>query len=278
MINTPSMQDLLTAGVHFGHKVSRAHPRMKSYIFGARDGVSIIDLAFSEEKLKEASESAYAFGKEGKILLIIGTKKQAQDIVKDLARENDIPYLTSRWIGGLLTNFDEIKRNVKKLLTLKDAKEKGTLQRTKKEQLLITRRLEKFDKEMGGVATMDKLPDGVFVVDGVSDNTAIIEARKMGLKVWGICDTNADPFWFDYPVPANDDGIKSIKIVCETVIEAYAKGRKDGGLKDTTKATRDADKKEAETPEELSEETKKETEALEEVVEKAVVEEASRKE
>lgn len=278
MINTPSMQDLLTAGVHFGHKVSRAHPRMKSYIFGARDGVSIIDLAFSEEKLKEASESVYNFGKEGKILLIIGTKKQAQDIVKDLARENDIPYLTSRWIGGLLTNFDEIKRNVKKLLTLKDAKEKGTLQRTKKEQLLITRRLEKFDKEMGGVATMDKLPDGVFVVDGVSDNTAIIEARKMGLKVWGICDTNADPFWFDFPVPANDDGIKSIKIVCETVIDAYAKGRKDGGLKDTTKATRDADKKEAETPEDLSEETKKETEALEEVVEKAAIEDAGRKE
>jgi len=216
-IKTPDMQELLEAGSHFGHKVSRGNPGMKRYIFGARDGVHIIDLAKTEELLKEAVAAAYEFGKMGKTLLLVGTKKQAQQIVKDLAREADSPFLADCWVGGLYTNFDEIRKNIKKLNDLKVAQSKGELSMyTKKEQLLIARKLEKFNLQLGGVADLEKVPDGIFIIDAVSDNTAVKEANKLGVKVFGICDTNADPAWFDFPVPANDDGIKSIKLISES--------------------------------------------------------------
>lgn len=286
-IKTPDMQELLGAGVHFGHKVSRGHPKMKRYIFGARDGVHILDLAHSEEQLKEAAEAAYQMGKAGQVLLMVGTKKQAQDVVAELAKEADTFYLNKTWYGGIFTNFDEIKKNWKKLSELKAEQEKGTLSRyTKREQMLIGKKLYKFTNEMGGAIGMTKMPDALFVVDAVGDNIAVREANKMGVKVIGLCDTNADPTWFDYPVAANDDGIKSIKIVCETIIRAYAEGKKEAGIKvgvreeaaKSTKGTKGTTGEAGDVKEEeLDEVLAQEAAVIEEEIEKKVVDESSRK-
>lgn len=300
-IKTPDMQELLAAGVHFGHKISRGHPKMKRYIFGARDGVHILDLAQSEAQLKEAAQAAYEMGKAGEVMLLVGTKKQSQDLIAELAKEADTPYLNQTWVGGIFTNFDEIRKNLKKLRELKEEQDKGQLTRyTKREQLLISKRLGKFEREMGGVYSMDKMPDALFIVDAVSDNIAVREANKMGVKVIGLCDTNADPTWFDYPVASNDDGIKAIKIVCETIIRAYAAGKKEAGMSTApadavkvgeAKQSLSVDKKEeapkkAAKKEDKSEETKEEVldetlaeeaAAIEEEVEKEVVDESSRK-
>ena len=286
-IKTPDMQELLGAGVHFGHKISRGHPKMKRYIFGARDGVHILDLAQSEAQLKEAAEAAYEMGKSGAVMLIVGTKKQAREVVEGLAKEADTPYLSETWAGGTFTNFDEIKKNWKKLSDLKTEQEKGTLSRyTKKEQLLISKKLTKFTREMGGALSLEKLPDVLFVVDAVSDNIAVREANKMGIKVIGLCDTNADPTWFDWPVASNDDGIKAIKIICETIIRAYAAGKKEAGIKvgetKSTTGTKGTKGTKGETQEEkveevLDEPLAQEAAAIEEEVEKKIVDESSRK-
>jgi small subunit ribosomal protein S2 len=289
-VTVPSMQDLLTAGAHFGHKVSRAHPKMREYIFGARDGISIIDLEKTEKKLKEAVDQAYKLGKEGKVLLVVGTKKQSKEIAKDLAKEADTPYLVERWVGGMMTNFEEMRKKIRKLSELKEEQEKGQLSRyTKKEQLLLSRRLEKYDREYGGVVEMTKLPDAIFLVDAVSDMTAVKEAQRMNIMLLGLSDTNADPNWFDYPVPANDDGIKSIKIVCEAVIRAYAQGKKEAGHKTNPAKTsvedkaepaeeKKADEKKEEQVEEVTPANiEEETAVLEEIVEKKALEESERK-
>ncbi len=285
-IKTPDMQELLEAGAHFGHKVSRGNPGMKRYIFGARDGVHIVDLAKTEELLKEAVKGAYEFGKANKTLLIVGTKKQSQQIVRDLAKEGELPFLADCWVGGLYTNFEEIRKNIKKLNDLKVAQTKGELSMyTKKEQLLIARKLQKFDLQLGGVANMEKVPDGIFVIDAVSDNTAVKEANKLGVVVFGICDTNADPAWFNFPVPANDDGIKSIKIISESIIRSYVQGKKEAGsavteapkAEEPKKTAQKEEKIEAKKEEVLDEAIAKEAEALEEEVEKEVLQESERK-
>ncbi len=281
-IKTPDMQELLGAGVHFGHKISRGHPKMKRYIFGARDGVHIIDLAVSESQLKEATQAAYDLGKAGGVMLIVGTKKQAQELVESLAKEADTYFLAHKWAGGILTNFDEIRKNIKKLSELKTEQEKGTLSRyTKREQMLIGKKLIKFDKDMGGIVDMAKMPDAIFVVDAVGDNIAVREANKTGVKVFGLCDTNADPTWFDWPVASNDDGIKAIKIICETVLRAYAQGKKDAGIKvgevvtKETKATKATKETETSAKEEvLDEELAQEAAAIEEEVEKKLLKRA----
>lgn len=284
IIKTPDMQELLAAGVHFGHKVSRGHPKMKRYIFGERDGVHIIDLAVSEAQLKEAAQAAYELGKSGGVMLLVGTKKQAREVIEDLAKEADTPYLTEKWAGGFFTNFDELRKNIKKLIELKEEQEKGQLSRyTKREQMLISKKLDKFTREMGGALNMDKLPDAIFVVDAVSDNIAVREAIKMGIKIFGLCDTNADPTWFDWPVASNDDGIKAIKIICETVIRAYAKGKKEAGIKVGEEKKESKVTKESKEPgdpskdEVLNAPLAEEAAAIEEEVEKKVIDEFSRK-
>lgn len=302
-IQTPDMQELLAAGVHFGHKVSRGHPKMKRYIFGERDGVHILDLAQSEAQLKEATQAAYELGKSGGVMLLVGTKKQAHEIIEGLAKEADTPYLTEKWAGGFFTNFDELRKNIKKLIELKVEQEKGELSRyTKREQMLISKKLTKFTREMGGALDMDKLPEAIFVVDAVADNIAVREAIKMGIKIFGLCDTNADPTWFDWPVASNDDGIKAIKIICETIIRAYARGKKstfaeasadkEAGIKvgEEKKVSKETPlRKGSEGQAEVSKESKgvedekldeplaQEAAAIEEEVEKEVVDENSRK-
>jgi small subunit ribosomal protein S2 len=278
-VTIPSMQDLLGAGVHFGHKVSRGNPRMKNYLFGARDGVHIINLERSEEKLQEAANAAYEFGKEGKTLLIVGTKKQAQDKVKELAEKAGANYANIRWLGGLLTNFDEIKKNFKKLHEQRDLLGKGQLSHyTKKEQLLISKKLEKFDRELGGVSQMEAVPQLMIVIDAVTDLTAVKEAGKMGMTIMGLCDSNADPTWFNYPVPANDDGIKSINLIAETLVDAYCDGKKEAGVRAAAQKAKEekdaADKAAAEASSAVEEEAA----AIEEEVEKQIVKESVSKE
>lgn len=259
-ITTPSMQELLEAGVHFGHQVRRGHPRMAEFIFGAREGVHIINLEFSESKLKEAAEFAYNLGKEGKVLLFVGTKKQAQPIIAEEAVKVGAPYVDFRWVGGFLTNFDEIRKNIKQLLELKDKKAKGELSHyTKKEQLLISRRIEKFDVERGGMANLDRVPDAVFLVDCVNEKTALTESVSMEIPVIGIADTNCNPLLLDYPIPGNDDATKSIRIITEAIATAYKAGLVKGkGLRVKGE-----------------EEEKKAEEKKEKAVEKAAPEEAT---
>lgn len=232
MIATPSMQQLLEAGVHFGHQVSRGSPKMTPFIYGARDGVHVINLEVSEKLLKEAAQFAKKLGEAGKVILFVGTKKQSQPIIAEASKKCDAPYLTHRWIGGVLTNFEEIRKNIKKLLELKEKQEKGELSHyTKKEQLLISRKLTKFDIEYGGTAQMESLPDAIFLADCVKEKTALVEANRLGIPVIGIADTNSDPTLLAYPIPGNDDATKSIKIITETIANAYDEGLKKGKAK-----------------------------------------------
>lgn len=276
MYKLPSLQELLEAGVHFGHQVRRGHPRMKPYIYGAREGVHIIDLTQSDKYLKEACEYVYNLGKEGGVLLFVGTKKQARPYILESAKKLGAPYLIERWIGGFLTNFEEIGKNIKKLKELKDQKEKGQLSKyTKKEQLLIDRKIAKLEKDFGGAMDMSSPPDAIFVTDAVSENTAIREANRMKIKVVAIADSNSDPSKIDYPIPGNDDAIKSIKILIEAVASAYEEGKKEAG-KQAVKLAKQAEKEAAKKDELLDEKLKEEVAAAEELVEKKAVKDAER--
>lgn len=280
MYKLPSLQELLEAGVHFGHQVRRGHPRMKPYIYGAREGVHVIDLTQSEKYLKEACEFVYDLGKSGKVLLFVGTKKQAKPIIEELAKELQAPYLAERWMGGFLTNFEQMQKNIKILKGYLEQKEKGQLSKyTKKEQLLLERKMNKLQKDFAGVMDLDKLPDAIFVVDAVSDNIAIREANRLNIKVVSIADSNSDPTEIDYPIPGNDDAIKSIKVLVGAVAGAYAEGKKEAGkaaAKEAEKVEKAKRKAEEKTEEEIAEGLKAEVAAAEEMVEKEAVKESER--
>lgn len=272
------MQELLEAGVHFGHQVRRGHPKMMEYIYGTRDGVHIINLEHSEKLLKQAAQEAWKLGLVGKVILFVGTKKQAQPIVETAAKKCHAPFLTQRWIGGALTNFEEIRKNIKKLLELRQKQQTGELEHyTKKEQLLIKRKLDKFERESGGIADLEKLPDAIFLVDCVSEKTALVEASRIGIPIIGITDSNCNPTLITFPIPGNDDATKSIKILTETVSDAYCEGLKEGegkGEKDKeNKLTEDKVKLEDVMPTPVAEEVAE----AEEEVEKETVEESERK-
>ncbi|MBI2020805.1 30S ribosomal protein S2 [Candidatus Daviesbacteria bacterium] len=276
MIKLPTLEELLEAGVHFGHQVRRGHPRMKPYIYGARDGVHIIDLTQSEKLLKEAGEFVYNLGMMGKVLLFVGTKKQARPIVEGASKNLEAPYLVERWIGGFLTNFEEVQKNIKKLKELRDQKTKGELKKyTKKEQLLLDRKIAKMDKDFVGVLNLENLPDAVFVSDAVTENIAVREANRMGIPVVAIADSNCNPTEIDYPIAGNDDAIKSIKILVEAVANAYGEGKKEAG-KALARAAKKAEKEAAKGEEEVPEVLKEEVAAAEEMVEKKAIKDAER--
>ncbi|TSC88278.1 MAG: 30S ribosomal protein S2 [Microgenomates group bacterium Gr01-1014_7] len=285
MIKLPSLEQLLEAGVHFGHQVRRGHPRMKPYIYGARDGVHIIDLTQSDKFLKQAVEFVQSLGKTGKVLLFVGTKKQARPIIEEAIKELNAPYLTERWIGGFLTNFEEIKKNIKLLKDFKAQKEKGELSKyTKKEQLLLDRKMAKLERDFKGVMELEALPDAIFVVDAVSDNIAIREANRLGIKTVAIADSNCNVSEIDYPVPGNDDAIKSIKILVGAIASAYGEGKKEAlrqAQGEQEKAEKLAKKEEVDAlkkaeEEEIPEELKQEVAVAEEMVEKAAVKDAEK--
>lgn len=219
-----TLEQLLEAGCHFGHQVRRWNPAMTKYIYGERNGVHIFDLVKTKEGLDAALEFLTTLAKEDKKVLFLGTKRQAANEVKKIATETSMPYLTVRWPGGLFTNFAQLQKSVRRMIDLKDKREKGELKKyTKREQLLIDREIAKLEKTFSGIAGMDKLPDALFVVDTHKEDVAVREARAAKIPVVGIVDTNANPDIVDYVIAANDDADKPLKLILEAVGNALKK-------------------------------------------------------
>jgi len=228
MVESTLIKSLLESGVHFGHETNRWNPKMKKFIFGAKNGIYIIDL----EKTSGALEKARKFLKEislaGGSILFIGTKKQAQDIIKEEASRCGMFYVNQRWLGGMLTNFQTIKKSIKRLDELERIKEDGTMAKlSKKEASKLTKEMYKLNKNLEGVRAMVKLPKAIFVIDSKREEIAVKEAKILGIKVVGLVDTNSDPDLIDFVVPGNDDAIRSIKLVTSLVADSVLEGRED---------------------------------------------------
>lgn len=245
MSTIPSMQELLEAGVHFGHQVRRWNPKMRPYIFTAREGVHVIDLEKTYNKLKEACEFVKKVGESGGVMLFLAAKKQARSIIVEEATRCGAKHITERWIGGLLTNWEQTSKNIKKLVDLKTKKEAGEFkERTKKENLLIDREIAKLERLYGGLVGLEKLPDAFYIIDVRKEENAAKEAAMRSVPVVAIADTNVNVDLVTYPIPGNDDAIKSIKIITKSVADAYLEGRK-AWEKKSAKEKIEADKKAA---------------------------------
>jgi small subunit ribosomal protein S2 len=227
-VQIPSMRELLEAGVHFGHQVRRWHPSMKHFIFGARDGVHIIDLAQTEDLLQKACDFVKNIYSKGGTMIFVGTKNQARNIVKSAAEKCGGFWITERWIGGLMTNFEEVSKNIKKLEELEEKRksEEEMAKLTKKEIILIDREIRRLERLYGGLRGMSKLPDALYVVDVRREETACREARRKDVPVVAICDSNTNLYLVDWPIPGNDDSIKSIRIITETIANAAEEGKR----------------------------------------------------
>ena len=226
MTKLPSLLEMLKAGVHFGHQRSRWHPKMEPYLFGVRNGVHIINLEKTLEELSRALTYITDQVAKGKIILFVGTKRQAREIIKAAAEACGMPYLTERWIGGLLTNFEECKRRLKKYRSLKDQVATGEIEKyTKKEQSRLKKQIEKMDKYLKGLTEVEKIPDALYIADLRVEKTALTEARARQVPVVAVCDTNVDASKVQYPIPANDDAVNSIKLMAELVAEAVRAGK-----------------------------------------------------
>lgn len=222
----PSLLDMLKAGVHFGHQKSRWHPKMAPYIFGVRNGVHVIDLDKTVAELERSFDFAKTLAAKGKVILFVGTKRQARDIVKTAAESCGMPFITERWIGGLLTNFDEFKRRMKKYKSLKEMIASGEIEKyTKKEQGSIKKEVEKMDKYLAGLVSLEKIPDALYIADLRVEKTAVMEALRTSVPMVAVCDSNVDPTKVDYPIPANDDAVNSIKLIADVIAEAVNEGK-----------------------------------------------------
>jgi small subunit ribosomal protein S2 len=219
------IEDLLLAGSHFGHLTRRWNPKMKKYIFMERNGIHIIDLKKTLNLLIEASNAITKITSEGKKILFVGTKKQAKAIIKEQAEKCESFYVCERWLGGMLTNFNTVRKSIKKLTSLQKMETDGTIEKfIKKERLKMSREKEKLEKVLNGIATMTKLPGALFIVDIKKEHIAIDEARKLNIPIFAIVDTNCDPDLIDYPIPANDDAVKSIEIITKAVADGVVEG------------------------------------------------------
>ncbi len=222
-----SLQAMLKAGVHFGQKKSRWNPKMKEYIFGIRNGVHIIDLEKSLKLFEEALKQIDEISKKGGSILIVGTKNQAKRLVQKTAEEMGMPYVNNRWLGGTFTNFGFIKNRIKFLVNNKEALEQGRLKdSTKLERNKLQKKLARIEERMGGLVKMTRLPDAVLVLDINKDIDAVKEAKKSGVKIIGLLDTNSDPDLVDFPIPANDDAVSSLKYVLDVVADRFSKAKK----------------------------------------------------
>ena len=253
-----AMKQLLEAGVHFGHQTRRWDPKMAEYIFQARNGIHIIDLQKTSKKLDEA----YAFLKEqveeGKTVLFVGTKKQAQECMKEAALKCGMYYVDQRWLGGMLTNFGTIQTRIQRLKDLEAMEQDGTFEvLPKKEVILLKKEMEKLEKNLGGIKDMDKLPGVIFLVDPKKEKIAILEAKKLNIPVVGLVDTNCNPEDVDYAIPGNDDAIRAVKLIADVVANAVIEGNQ-GETFETSAAE-----------EQVAEDTEK---SMEEVAEEAVEE------
>ena len=226
MPKIPALADMLQAGMHFGHRTSRWHPKMEPFIFGSKAGVHIIDLEASQRQLEAALDYVKGVAARGGTVLFVGTKPQAKEAVKTEAIRCGMPHVTERWLGGTLTNFPQIKKTLKRLKTLKDQREKGELKKyTKKEQLMIDREISEIEHKMGGIQDVEKLPDAIFIIDVKTEKTALTEASVVGTKVVALCDTNVNPTNVAQVIPGNDDAAKTIALVSRLVADAVKEGR-----------------------------------------------------
>lgn len=224
----PSLVEMLKAGVHFGHQTSRWHPKMKKFIFTNRNGLHIINLEKTQEEMKVTLEAVKKMAAEGKQILFVTTKPQAKSIVKQAAINADMPYIVERWVGGMLTNFPEIKKLIDTYISQKEQQASGELEKyTKKEQLDIAKKLVKQDVTLAGLTSLKKIPDAIFVASLQREKTTLIEANKKGITVVGVADTNANPTKADFVIPANDDAVKSITMIVNAVSAAIKEGREE---------------------------------------------------
>lgn len=216
----PKIEEMLKSGMHFGHNKSKWHPKMKKFIFDCRKGVYIIDLVKAQKSLENALNFLENLASEGKTVLFVGTKNQVKKPLKEMATELGMPYVVEKWLGGTLTNFAVIKKIIKKYTTLTEEKKQGKLQKyTKKERLNFDREIDKLEKKVGGLVTLNKIPDVLFVWDIKKEKTAIIEAKKKNIPTIAICDTNTNPDLINYPIPGNDDATKTITLILSSVKE-----------------------------------------------------------
>ena len=221
-----AMKQLLEAGVHFGHQTRRWNPKMAEYIFQARNGIHIIDLQKSSKKLDEAYDFLKNQAEEGKTVLFVGTKKQAQECAKEAEEKCGMYYVNQRWLGGTLTNFKTIRNRIKRLTDIEKMQEDGTFEvLPKKEVILLKKEMEKLEKNLGGIKEMTEIPGVMFVVDPNKEKIAILEARKLGIPVIGLVDTNCNPEDVDYAIPGNDDAIRAVKLIMDVMANAVIEGR-----------------------------------------------------
>ena len=234
-----TIEELLKAGAHLGHLTSRWNPKMKDYIFMVRNNIHIIDLMRTQTMLDAAAEAASRFARMGKPFLFVDTKKQAKDIVREQAKSCDSPYVVERWLGGTLTNFQTIRRSIRLMDDLARFEEEEAFQMLKKkERLMRTRKREKLVKVLSGIATMARLPGALFIGDINRERIAVDEARKLGIPIIAMVDTNCDPDRVDYPIPANDDALKSIQLITSVLAQAVNEGRKAREIQESNKGTK----------------------------------------
>ena len=225
------VRQLLEAGVHFGHQTKRWNPKMKRFIFGSRSGIYIIDLEKTEQHLQRTCAFLEDLAATGKLVLFIGTKKQAKTIIEEGATRCGMPYVVTRWLGGTLTNFQTIKRNIDRFLTLRTQQQEGYFERlSKKDAKRLQRQLEKLQVHFSGLVGLDRLPACLYVIDPKREQNAVHEANRLGIPIVAICDTNADPDLITYPIPGNDDAIRSIRLITSLLVESIEAGRRRAGL------------------------------------------------
>jgi small subunit ribosomal protein S2 len=223
---TINAKDLLTAGSHLGHKVSKTHPKARKYIFAAKDGIEVLDLTKTIDCLDKATNYIFNAIRNGKKIVMLGTKRQARETVRRVAAEAGVPFITDRWLGGTITNWDQIRKNIKKYNEFKEGLEKGTFTgNTKKEILEISKEVKRLEKIVGGLKDLDRLFDILFVVDAGYEKTAVKEAQMRGVKTVGLVDSDSDPTRLNFPIPANDDSVKSINLVVEEIGKAIKAGK-----------------------------------------------------
>jgi small subunit ribosomal protein S2 len=226
MSKKPSLLDLLQAGVHFGHQTSKWHPQMRKFIFGKRNGIHILNLEETQKSLETAMTYAKSIAARGGVILFVGTKKQAAKLVEQAATSCGMPFVNKRWLGGTLTNFSAMATMLRKFKDLKRKHEKGELGKyTKFEQLKFGEEIEKLEEKVGGIQDLARIPDALFILDIRKDNTALDEAQKRGIPVIAVCDSNVNPTLVEYPIPANDDGVKSIELMAMLLAGACKEGK-----------------------------------------------------
>ena len=264
-MQTVHLKDLLEAGCHFGHQVNRWHPKAKTFIYQSRGGIHIIDLVKTKQGVEKACEFIKSVAREGGIVLFVATKRQAKNIVKEEAKRVGVAYLTHRWVGGFFTNWDEVKKNITKVNSMRVDKEKGVWEQfPKHEQVKLGKELRKLEEFYGGVSHLTELPNAVFIVDIKREKSALAEATKREVPVVAMVDTNGDPTTVDYAIPANDDAVGSITCIATYIANAYLEGKAIGEKEAQEKKAKEAKEPQAAKTVEQTVELKKEESIKEE--------------